>query len=304
MTRDSFRTTALIRMAIAITALTLAGHTFLGFEQSWAQVGAALGVAYTADLLLEAIDARVKDRRPRFAGGIRPLATYLLSPHITALSVSLLLYANENVLPIMMATAAAIGSKWIFRAPVGDSSRHFFNPSNFGIAFTLLALPWVGVAMPYQFTENVTGIWNWVVPGVVTLVGTYLNARFTRKLPLIGAWVGGFALQAVIRSLLFGTPVAAALAPMTGMAFLLYSLYMITDPATSPSGAAGQVVFGVSIAAAYAVLQVVHVVFGLFFALSFVCLCRGLLLYAAAWARRSTRAAEPKAVAVGGTSHD
>jgi hypothetical protein len=63
------------------------------------------------------------------------------------------------------------------------------------------------------------------------------------------------------------------------MAFLLFSFYMISDPGTTPRRPLAQVVFGVSVAAAYAVLQVFHVVFGLFFALTLVCLARGILLH-------------------------
>jgi predicted signal transduction protein with EAL and GGDEF domain len=54
---------------------------------------------------------------------------------------------------------------------------------------------------------------------------------------------------------------------------------MVTDPATSPAGPRGQIVFGATVAAAYAVLMLAHVVFGLFFALTIVCAMRGVVLY-------------------------
>jgi enediyne biosynthesis protein E5 len=66
---------------------------------------------------------------------------------------------------------------------------------------------------------------------------------------------------------------------MTGVAFLLYTFYMVTDPATSPSSPRGQIVFGAAVACAYAALMLAHVVFGLFFALTIVCALRGLVLY-------------------------
>ena len=31
------------------------------------------------------------------------------------------------------------------------------NPSNFGIAIVLLLFPWVAIAPPYHFTENLSG---------------------------------------------------------------------------------------------------------------------------------------------------
>ncbi|HET6891865.1 MAG TPA: hypothetical protein VFH31_12240, partial [Pyrinomonadaceae bacterium] len=98
--------------------------------------------------------------------------------------MAMLLYANELILPIVFATTVAIGSKTVFRAPVGKSNRHFFNPSNFGIAATVVLFPWVGIAPPYQFTENLTGIGHWILPCIFILTGTFLNARFTRRMPL------------------------------------------------------------------------------------------------------------------------
>ena len=49
----------------------------------------------------------------------------------------------------------------MFRAPVGEGkTQHIFNPSNLGIVATLLLFPSIGVAPPYHFTENLTGIWH------------------------------------------------------------------------------------------------------------------------------------------------
>ena len=66
---------------------------------------------------------------------------------------------------------------------------------------------------------------------------------------------------------------------MTGVPFLLLTFYMITDPQTSPPGVRGQIIFGLSLAAVYALFMAIHVVFGIFLALTFVCLGRGIILY-------------------------
>jgi hypothetical protein len=66
------------------------------------------------------------------------------------------------------------------------------------------------------------------------------------------------------------------------VAFLLFTFYMVTDPATTPSGWRAQVAFGLSVAAGYGVLMAFHVVFGLFFSLTAVCAARGALLLARA----------------------
>jgi len=290
-TRDARRLGGLWRFAIAISVLNVLGHTWLGFEQAWAHPFVALAAAYSMELSIETIDAFVNRRRPRFLGGPRVFVEFLLSAHITGLAVSMLLYANERFWVVAFAAAVAIASKALLRAPFVVPelpperwpTRHFFNPSNLGITLTLLLFPWVGIAPPYQFTENTNGALDFVLPGVVVLTGTFLNTKFTGKLPLIGAWLACFVVQAVARSLLQDLPLGAALDPMTGLAFVLFTFYMITDPATTPIDTRNQVVFGASVALAYGLLVQLHVVFGLFIALTLVSAMRGVLLYRNAW---------------------
>ena len=111
-------------------------------------------------------------------------------------------------------------------------------------------------------------------------VGTFLNARFTRRIPLIAAWVGGFAAQALIRNAWFGVRLLPALTPATGVAFVLFTFYMVPDPGTTPARPRDQIWFGAAVAMTYGALQVLHVVYGLFFALAIVCSVRGCALWA------------------------
>lgn len=297
----SIRLAGLRRFAIAITFLNLLGHTVLGFEQSWAQPLIALFTAYSTELILEVIDAKVNQRPLHFAGGFQNFIDFLLPAHITGLAVAMLLYANDQLFPIAFATSVAIGSKAIFHAPIGNRSRHFLNPSNFGITLTLLLFPWVGIAPPYQFTENLDGAADWILPGIIVISGTFLNAKFTRRLPLIGAWVGGFVIQAVVRSLIFGTPIMAALMPITSVAFVLFTFYMVTDPGTSPLNTKEQVLFGGAVAVGYGMLMLSHIVFGFFFSLTAVCLLRGLWAYVQGWIGKiyAARVVMPTPVTVG-----
>jgi Na+-translocating ferredoxin:NAD+ oxidoreductase RnfD subunit len=283
------RLAGLRRFAVAISLLNILGHTILGFEESWAQPLVALVTAYSLEILLEWVDAWVNRRTPGFAGSFGQLVDFLLSAHITGLAIAMLLYANDRLLLIAFATAVAIGSKAILRAPVGNSTRHFLNPSNLGITITLVLFPWVGIAPPYQFTENLSGIGDWILPGLLIVSGSFLNARFTHRLPLIAAWLGGFAVQALLRSLVFGMPIVAGFVPMTGVAFLLFTFYMVTDPGTTPSKPLNQVIFGASVAAVYGLLMVSHIVFGFFFALTLVCTLRGLVFYTQALATNMAR---------------
>jgi hypothetical protein len=248
----------------------------------------------------------MQQRRPRYLGSGRTFVEFLLSAHITALAVSMLVYANERFWVVAFATAVAIASKTLFRVsfPLPDvppgrwPTRHVLNPSNFGITVVLLLFPWVGISPPYHFTENVSGALDWVLPAIVVCTGSLLNWKFTEKLPLIATWLGCFVLQATVRSVWHDLPLTAALLPMTGLAFLLFTFYMVTDPATTPSSKRGQIAFGGAVALVYGVLVSLHVVFGLFFALTLVSSVRGLYHYRLSWlARRAfLHAPEPLAV--------
>jgi hypothetical protein len=274
------RLAALRRFGTAITVLTLLGHTVLGFEQSFAHPLIALATAYTVELLLELVDAMSCGRPLALrGGGLVRVIDFFLPAHITGLACAMLLFPNDRLAPIAFAAAVGVASKSIFRARMNGAWRHFMNPSNAGIATTLAVFPWVGIAMPYQFTEELSGAPDWGLPIVIACVGTFLNAKLTRRLPLIAGWLGGFVAQALVRTALFGAHLTTALAPMTGVAFVLFTFYMVPDPGTTPTRAKGQVWFGASVAAAYSALQVVHMVYGLFFALAAVCIVRGCALW-------------------------
>ena len=283
------RLPALRRFAFAITILNILGHFVLGFEQSWAQPLVALATAYLVELTLESVGAWAESRTLQFRGGMCALIDFLLPAHITALAVSMLLYANDRLWPIAFASALGVASKTLIRVPVGRGVRHCLNPSNTGIAITLLLFPWIGIAPPYQFTENLSGIGDWLLPSVIVVSGTFLNTRFTGRIPLILGWLGGFLIQAALRSQLQGTSFVPAFLPVTGMAFLLFTFYMVTDPATTPSAPLRQFAFGGSVAAVYGLLMLMHVVFGLFFSLLIVCSVRGIGLAVLSYARSSAR---------------
>jgi hypothetical protein len=274
----------LSRFAFAITLLNIVGHAFLGFEQSWITPFAAVAAAYITEFIGETIESRCAGRRARYAGSSLDLVKFLLPAHISGLAVGMLLYAAENVAAIMFAASLAMASKYLFRVVVGIERggrpmiRHVLNPSNFGISVTLLLFPSVGIAPPYQFTENTSGIADWIVPVVIICTGSYLNIRATGRIPLILAWLCAFAVQAAIRATINGTPLSAGLLPMTGVAFVLFTFYMITDPATSPAKTRSQIGFAVAVAAFYAMFMELHIVFGLFYSLTIVTAARGLWL--------------------------
>lgn len=289
------RIAALRRFAISITVFNIAGHLFLGFEQAYLTPVAGVLTAYAVSLVLETVDAWAAGRTPRYRGSLVNLVDFLLPAHIAGLACAMLLYGNERLFPTIFAVTVAVAGKYLIRVPVGGAPRHVFNPSNLGISVTLLLFTWVSIAPPYHFTEHV-GAWvDWLLPAGILVAGTMLNGKLTRRMPLILGWVAGFVAQALLRALFFDHALTSALLTMVGVAFVLFTNYMITDPGTTPSRPRDQVVFGLVTALVYGCLVVLHVTFGLFFALTIVCAGRlGLTVARAAWrATRRVPAAEP-----------
>ncbi|MFM9372871.1 enediyne biosynthesis protein [Streptomyces sp. Da 82-17] len=287
--------TALRRFAISISVLNIAGYTFLGFEQPWLWPFIALATAYTTEIVLEAISAKVDGRAPRYAGnGARGLVEFLYPAHITGLAVNMLTYVNDRVWVMMFGVLVAVGTKWVLRAPLKGRMRHYMNPSNFGIMIILVLFPWASIAPPYHFTEYLYGPADWVLPAIIITLGTMLNAKLTNRMWLIMAWLVGFVLQAVIRGLVFDTAIPSALSMMTGTAFILFTNYMVTDPGTSPSKRSSQIAFGAGVAGVYGLLTALGIAYGIFFATALVCLIRGGYLWLLNYLDKQ-RAAEAKA---------
>jgi Na+-translocating ferredoxin:NAD+ oxidoreductase RnfD subunit len=264
------------------------GHWVLGFEQAWAYPAVSVATAIAVQMLLEWVDARAQGRPPRFAGGLANFLNFLPPAIIPGMALSMLLFPGENLLPLVFAAAFAMASKVLFRAPVAPGvTQHVFNPSNIAVVVTLVLFnEVVGLTPPYQFTENVSGLWDWGVPIFVLVSGIVLHALFTGRLPLVAAWIAGFLLQGQIRAWAFDIPPLVPILPMTSAAFIIFTLYMIPDPATTPLERGRQIAFGLAVAAVYGLLQALHVVYGLFFALVLVCGARGALLYLLAWRAR------------------
>jgi len=279
MTPEQARLGALTRFAVAITVLNALGHAYLGFEISVLQTLVCAATGYLTEIILETTGAWSEARKPAFlGGGLKRLVIFLLPAHITSLATSMLIYPGDRLLPLVFAVVVAMTSKAIFTVTSGGKRRHFLNPSNTGIAAALFLFPTVG-ALPYHFTAELYGYWDWALPALIVCTGSFLNARFTKRMPLIFAWLGAFALQAVVRHFIYPTWLLASLAPLTSVPFLLFTFYMITDPQTTPSSVRGQVVFGASVGAVYGVLMGFHVVYMIFPALLLVCVGRGIILY-------------------------
>ncbi|WP_372451764.1 enediyne biosynthesis protein [Catellatospora tritici] len=294
---------ALRNFAISMSIFNILGYWLFGFEQPWTWPFIALAVGYGTEFAAETVRAWAYKQRPEYSGnGMWGVYTFLLPTHITALAANMLLYANDIFWPIAFGIVVAVGQKYVLRAPIKGRMRHFMNPSNLGITAVLVTFPWVNIAPPYHFTEHVPDAIRVVIPFVILTSGTVLNALLTKKVPLILGWVGGFVIQALIRTWIWDVALWAALIPMTGVAFVLFTNYMITDPGTTPSKGWMQFMFGSSVATVYGILMIFNVVYTLFFAVTIVCAVRGAFWWYKHLKEKKQQQAYPRTVPVPATA--
>jgi hypothetical protein len=267
-----------LRMSATMaTVFTILGHTVFGFEQPVAQVVVALITGYTCAILFEWVDAKASGCVPGFAGGFGKLFDFLLSAHMTSITLSFLIYFNQRLWIMALTVALAISSKHVFRANVNGRLQHYMNPSNFAIAVMLVTFQWTGI-IPWGFTVDLHGWWDWIVPLIIVGLGLRLNLLFTGRFPTIAAWLVTFVTLGALRAWYHHSFVVTELVVLTGIPMVLFTFYMITDPQTSPSGLKSQILFGSSIATAYSVLLLLHVQYTMFYSVGIVCAIRGLWL--------------------------
>ena len=148
-----------------------------------------------------------------------------------------LLTDSPYIWPYVVVGAVASFSKHLIRF----RNRHVFNPNNFGLV-TLMLL---------SDQEFLTSPGRWDGRGFFSLtmavLGFWLVTRANRWALSLSFLVFS-ALCASARSAITGTKLVIVFGPLMGPAFVLFSFYMISDPATTPSKRADQIWFGASIA--------------------------------------------------------
>jgi hypothetical protein len=268
-----------LRMSASLaTVFTALGHTVLGFEQPLVAVFVALGTGYACALLFEFVDAWACNGTPNYlGGGWKKVVDFLLPAHMTSITLSFLLYTFDQMWPLAFTVAISIGAKHVIRVRQRGRLQHVMNPSNFGAVSWFALFQWTTV-LPWGFTTHVSGATDWIIPIVIVMLGSRLNLLFTGRLPLIGSWLGSYAILSFIRSMWLGSPWMAELIMFTGIPLVLFTFYMITDPQTSPSRPRSQMVFGLSIAVAYELLLAMQVQYTMFYAVGAVCAIRGSII--------------------------
>ncbi len=160
----------------------------------------------------------------------------------TGLSLSLLLRTQD---PVLWAAACvlAMGSKFLIRV----NGKHLFNPSAFAIVVLLSATPEVWVS-PGQWG---TRLWLAALAGSM---GCLILSRVAR-LDISLAFLGAHATLLFLRAWRLGDPLAIPLHQIQSGGVLIFSLFMLTDPRSTPDSRVGRIVFGAAAAALAHVLM-------------------------------------------------
>ncbi|MBL7924233.1 MAG: RnfABCDGE type electron transport complex subunit D [Bacteroidia bacterium] len=147
----------------------------------------------------------------------------LKSALITSFSLCLL-FRSESYAVILLATFLSIASKFVFRI----NGKHFFNPANFGICATIL-LTGKGWISPGQWGSE--GLWLFLVG----ILGFLVVSR-AQRLDLALSFIVGFGGAMLVRMVFWQHwPLDALLHLFTSGSLLLFTFFMITDPASTPA---------------------------------------------------------------------
>ena len=159
----------------------------------------------------------------------------LRSPLITGLSLSLLLRANDPLLPAI-AGFIAIASKFVLRL----DGRHVFNPAGFAIVMLLLASSGAWIS-PGQWGA---GIW------IAALIAFFaiLVLQAARRSDVALFFLGSHAGLLFARAYWLGDPLAIPLHQLQSGSLLIFAFFMISDPRTTPDSRPARFLFAFAVA--------------------------------------------------------
>ncbi len=229
-------------LAVALTLWTVLGQTAYYFNRDLFQLSVAVVSACALDFVITAFWRR-------------ELAVPL-SAYITAMSIGLLVESYDWRVYVVVPVWGIL-SKYLLR----DRTRHFFNPSNFGIVMVLLFGHGIASVAPgsqwgadYRFAF------------AILCLGMMMMMRL-KQLELTLAWIGGFVFMSLLRMALGQGGLVFALGPLTGAEFALFTFSMLPDPKTCPPTRRGRVVWALSIALMDGVLRYLEIRYSMFYAL-------------------------------------
>jgi len=217
-----------IPVLVILVGYLVLGFTVLGFNRTPTQ--AIMTTLCTC--LLELFYLRV----------LRKKWAFPFSALITSCSLSLLLNYSHNYYMLLVPVYFAVSTKYIFTF----NGRHIFNPAQIAVTGSLLFAGTLITAAPaYQWN----GIENMSV--FIGMLGVFFLLPKINRHYLVISFLLTFTVQTFLRAMIMKHHLpfeTLFLGTLSSPAFFLFTFFMITDPATSPSSKKLQIIFGILIA--------------------------------------------------------
>ena len=227
------------------------GVAFLGLQRDWLQVAFCVGLGCATELAAAAVfkkhpSLRIRDR--------------LLSANVACWGALVLIRSNDWWFYGVVVSIGLL-SKYVL---VNEKGRHFFNPLDFAVVFSLAFAPDHLFVRTDQFSSDEATFF--LLLPVVLAFGLLAAIRAKR-------WRQTLAYYAIVG--LVGVPVGMALgvkwlwvlAPELNTSTLIFAFLMITDPRTSPEAPRSQWVFAGAVTLLHLLLRYEQVPYSPFVAL-------------------------------------
>jgi enediyne biosynthesis protein E5 len=206
--------------------LLLGAMLFYELARTWTQIFSCILVTCAAELVLCYLYKRkeiiIYDR--------------LTSALISALGILLIIRSSSLwIYPVV--GIVSIMSKYLFCYSEKNSNQHIFNPTNFGIV--TCAVFWGDrlIFVPDQYSMLPHAVGQCIVLGVIV---TTIAGRLLIPLTYLASQV---IFASIFREYI-GLSYVVLLGSEVGVAGLLSTFFMITDPRTTPSKRSQQLMFG------------------------------------------------------------
>jgi len=217
-----------VPVLLILTGYLVLGFTVLGFNRSPDQVLVTCLSAMALELLLMKL----------FRGKIE----FPLSALITGMGLSILLNYSHTYAFLLIPVFFAIGSKYVFTF----RSRHVYNPAMIGVVLSLLIMNELITSAPaYQWNGLASMAYFIAFPALMFFMPSI------NRTPLVVAFLVTFTCQVALRALIMRHHLpfqTLFLGTLSSPSFLLFTFFMITDPATSPKGRREQIYVGIALA--------------------------------------------------------
>lgn len=216
-----------VAVAALLFSYIIIGITTLGFNRGPLQIISIVLSACLLDLVLHRL--------------LKKEWLFPFSALITGLSLSILVNYAHGMWIALIPVFFAISSKYLFTV----NQRLVYNPSLFGIVVSLLiADNMISISPAYQWS----GISSMAV--VVVTAAILLFVLRIKRSALVISFLGFYMLALGLRAWLTQhhlPPETLIIGSLTAPSFYLFTFFMITDPASSPSSKKGQVLMALGI---------------------------------------------------------